>query len=311
MSGSESGSISYVSAMAEEGDAAVAAPTAATVDMPLVHDIWSCAMVETFREMRKNKWVNMMRCLHCNEKFTRSATKLKYHLGQNKGGDIKICDSIPPEYKARYRHSIQEYFSRKAILIHQKHQEILDIENHVAAASQKYEKTMPVVRKRRGQSTPQHLRKQPIPLPLDDRKRKVSIPSSVGHSTSIASRVSAIGGSIDLTSADSPRRPRKKPKNTRQPSLSVPTANGVALMDVMVANFLQSNALPESLSDCPLLAAMIEQAHRVPLDYKPPTRQAIGSLLLDANYDTVMDKQYEQLNLDKYVFGLTMFGVST
>ena len=82
-------------------------------------------------------------------------------------------------------------------------------------------------------------------------------------------------------------------------------------MDVKVANFLQSNALPESLSDCPLLAAMIEQAHRVPLDYKPPTRQAIGSLLLDANYDTVMDKQYEQLNLDKYVFGLTMFGVST
>ena len=56
---------------------------------------------------------------------------------------------------------------------------------------------------------------------------------------------------------------------------------------------------------------MIEQAHCVPLDYKPLSRQAIGSDLLDANYDTVMDKQYEQLNLDKYVFGLTMFGVST
>jgi len=82
-------------------------------------------------------------------------------------------------------------------------------------------------------------------------------------------------------------------------------------MDVMVANFLQSNVLPESLSNCPLLAAKIEQAHRVPLDYELPTRQAIGSVLLDANYDTVMDKQYKQLNLDKYVFGLTMFGVST
>ena len=67
------------------------------------------------------------------------------------------------------------------------------MENHVAAATEKYEKSMPVTRKRRGQSTPHHLRKQPIPLPLDDRKRKVSIPSSVGQSTSIASEVSAIG----------------------------------------------------------------------------------------------------------------------
>ena len=140
------------------------------------------------------------------------------------------------------------------------------MENHVAAATEKYEKTMPVTRKRCGQSMPRHIRKQPIPLPLDDRTRTVSIPSSVGHSTSIASRVSAIGGSIDLTSADSPRMPRKKPKNMRQPSLSVPTANGVALMDVKVANFLQSNALPESLSNCPLLAAMIKQAHRVPVE---------------------------------------------
>jgi len=82
-------------------------------------------------------------------------------------------------------------------------------------------------------------------------------------------------------------------------------------MDVMVANFLQSNALPESLSDCTLLAAMTEQAHCVPLDYKPPNRQAIGSTLLDGNYDTMIEKQYKQLNLDTYVFGLTMFGAST
>ena len=57
-----------------------------------------------------------------------------------------------------------------------------------------------------------------------------------------------------------------------QPSLSVPTANGVVLMDVVVANLLQSNALAESLNDCSLLHVMIEQAQRVPLDYKPPLR---------------------------------------
>jgi len=48
----------------------------------------------------------------------------------------------------------------------------------------------------------------------------------------------------------------------------------------------------------------------VPLDYKPPSRQDIGTKLLDANHKEVVEKQYEQLNLDKYIFSLTVFGVS-
>ena len=104
-------------------------------------------------------------------------------------------------------------------------------------------------RKKHGQKThPTGHRQRKEPIPLDAGKRKLSISSSVSHSASIASGVSAMA-SIDLTSSDSPRRLMKKPTNTRQLSLSVPTPNWVAHMDVMVANFLQSNALLESLSD--------------------------------------------------------------
>ena len=86
--------------------------------------------------------------------FIKSARKLKYHLGQIRGGDIKICNDIRQEYKARYRHSIQEYFARKQLLLEQKHEEILEMDNHLAAATEKYEKIMPETRKTRGQKTP-------------------------------------------------------------------------------------------------------------------------------------------------------------
>jgi len=75
----------------------------------------------------------------------------------------------------------------------------------------------------------------------------LSIPSSVSNSPSIALAVSVMP-SIDLTLTDLPRR-QKKPKSMRQRSLSVPAANRVALMDVMVADSLQINALVESLAD--------------------------------------------------------------
>ena len=234
MSGSESELNSFVSDEAEVVQDVVAAP----VDMPLLSDIWQCKRVETFRELRKNKWCNMRRCLHCGEKFIKSVMKLKYHLGEIRSGDIKICNDIPQEYKGRYRHLIQEYFARKQLLLERKHQEILEMDNHLAAATEKCEKIMPETRKKHGQKTPRTGCGQcKEPTPLVTGKRKEPIPSYVGHSAPITSGASAMA-SIDLISFDSTRRLIKKPKNMRQPSLSVPTPNGVALMDVMVATFL-------------------------------------------------------------------------
>ena len=65
---------------------------------------------------------------------------MNYHIGQIRGGNIKICDSIPPEYKARYRHAIQQYFFRKQMLIEQKTQMNSDMQKHNNSATEKYEK---------------------------------------------------------------------------------------------------------------------------------------------------------------------------
>ena len=90
-------------------EAEVVEEVVAVIDnKPLLDDIWQCKMIETFRELCMKKWCYMMRCRHRNESFIKGATKLTYHIGQIKGGDIKICDSTPPEYKAKYRHSIQQ-----------------------------------------------------------------------------------------------------------------------------------------------------------------------------------------------------------
>ena len=50
----------------------------------------------------------------------------------------------------------------------------------------------------------------------------------------------------------------KKPKNKKQMQLFVPTQDGVAKMDVMVADFVQHNTLPLSLTYCTLFTGMIK-----------------------------------------------------
>ena len=156
-------------------------------------------------------------------------------------------------------------------MLTQKMQMNLEMQNHNKSATEKYEKEMSQTRKRSSMKAPRCGRGQrKEPIVLSGGERNMSVLPSVSNSHCIASAVSAMP-SVALTLTDFPRR-RKKPKLMRQPSLSVPTANGVALMAVMVASFLQSNALAESLNDCSLLHVMIEQAQRVPLDYKPPLR---------------------------------------
>ena len=104
---------------------------------------------------------------------------------------------------------------------------------------------------------------------------------------------------------------RKRPRPTRQTKICVPSQTGVAQLDVAIADFIHSNALPESLADCPKLREIIEQAHYVPIDYKPPRRQEVGGKLLDLNYQHAMKEQEQQLEMDKDIFGLTFYGVSS
>ena len=70
----------------------------------------------------------------------------------------------------------------------------------------------------------------------------------------------------------------KKQKNFVQSQLLTtnPGTDRVALMDVRIAGFILSNGLPPSLSECPKLKLMLEQAKFVPNTYKPPARQTVA-----------------------------------
>lgn len=102
----------------------------------------------------------------------------------------------------------------------------------------------------------------------------------------------------------------KKPKNQVQTQLVTtnPGEAGVAAMDVAIADFILSNGLPPSLSECPKLRVMLEKAKSVPASYKPPSRQLVAGPLLDANHATVSKVIDDQITKEADVFGATIFG---
>lgn len=102
----------------------------------------------------------------------------------------------------------------------------------------------------------------------------------------------------------------KKQKNLVQSQLLTTNSGteGVALMDVRIADFLLSNGLAPSLSECPKLKLMLEQAKHVPNTYKPPTRQTVAGPLLDATYSTVNQETEAKILKESRVMGITIFG---
>ena len=79
-------------------------------------------------------------------------------------------------------------------------------------------------------------------------------------------------------------------------------------MDTAIADFLLSNALPPSLSECPKLKLLIQAAKHAPIGYNPPTRKIVAGSLLDANYQTVVNKMSSQLQTDSTKYGLMIYG---
>ena len=124
------------------------------------------------------------------------------------------------------------------------------------------------------------------------------------------------GDVVDIsTGDDGDKKPAalpafKKPKCMVQSKLVTtnPGEAGVGAMDVAIADFILSNGLPPSLSECPKLRVVIEKAKSVPATYKPPSRQLVAGPLLDANHSTISTVIEEQITKEADVFGATIFG---
>ena len=102
----------------------------------------------------------------------------------------------------------------------------------------------------------------------------------------------------------------KKPKNRTQSQLMTTNSGqeGVAMMDVRIADFILSNGLPPSLSECPKLKLVLEGAKHIPKLYKPPRRQIVAGPLLDATFSTIREEIKRQVLKESTVFGIAIFG---
>ena len=268
----------------------VAAVPAEPTVLPDISEVWECDKVEMLTTVKNGKTVHLMKCLHCGQSFTKSVTKMRYHLSGLRGHDIKVCQKVPDVYKPRYKHLLKDFLDRQALIAKQKRleQECLRETNRNVASN--YEEIMNKLRKRMSASA-----------------SATAATLSSACSTALPDCIATDATEFSLPSVVS----RKRPRPTRQTKICVPSETGVAQLDVSIADFIHSNALPESLADCPKLREIIEQAHYVPIDYKPPRRQEVGGKLLDLNYEHAMKEQEQQLEMDKDIFGLTFYGVSS
>jgi hypothetical protein len=63
------------------------------------------------------------------------------------------------------------------------------------------------------------------------------------------------------------------------------------MMDVALADFLNSHCLPFSLAEDPKLMEMIQVVQLLGPNYKPPQRELIGVKYLDAIYEQSWQEQ--------------------
>lgn len=257
-------------------DAAGPPSAAEAAELAPLESIWDCPKMKKTIDPATNK--SKMECDHCGMVAIRNATKLVYHAAKRRGGDIKICAGNHSEaYKKLYNDLFNKLMAEKVARQTNKRQEVNDIVEQQASSIAAYQQSMPSSRGKR--SSPAS---EVIEIDDDDGGGK---PAAIASSS-------------------------KKPKNHVQSKLVTtnPGKEGVATMDVRIADFLLSNGLPPSLSECPKLKLVIEGAKHIPNSYKPPSRQLVAGPLLDTNHTTISDKIDEQLLQESEVFGLTIFG---
>jgi hypothetical protein len=79
-------------------------------------------------------------------------------------------------------------------------------------------------------------------------------------------------------------------------------------MDIAVADFIFSNALPISLVECTKFQHLIKCVRFVPPSYLPPYRKKMTGNLLDGLYQSAHSKEIEALLKQSKIFGVALFG---
>ena len=78
-------------------------------------------------------------------------------------------------------------------------------------------------------------------------------------------------------------------------------------MDIAIADFIFSNALPISLVECTHFQHLIKSARFVSPSYLPPYCKKMTSSLLDGLYQSAHSKQIESLLKQFKILGVALF----
>jgi hypothetical protein len=105
-----------------------------------------------------------------------------------------------------------------------------------------------------------------------------------------------------------------KPKQHPQPkgqqmlfgNALLPDANNAC--HIAIADFIHSNALPFSLSNCLKLLMIIDVLKNLGLDYTPPNCQGVRRNVLNSLYNTKFADVMKSLLLEAKIFGISIFG---
>ena len=84
--------------------------------------------------------------------------------------------------------------------------------------------------------------------------------------------------------------------------------NASLRMDVALSDFLHSHCLPFSLADDAKMLHLIQVARSLGPNYKPPSRNRIGTKYLDAIYENSNKEQMTALLSEAKIYGVTVFG---
>ena len=127
------------------------------------------------------------------------------------------------------------------------------------------------------------------------------------------SGVESISAASSLSHRD---KKRWMAANTAPPRMSQLTLLGTKhdpaasdWMDIAVADFIFSNALPISLVKCAKFQQLLKCARFIPPSYSLPTRRKMTRNLLDGLYQSAYIKQIESLLKQSKVFGISVFGM--
>jgi hypothetical protein len=149
------------------------------------------------------------------------------------------------------------------------------------------------------------------------KKNRTSSPSSTSSFLSTPTKFPPVGlaGNLFSTSklsAPSATSSLEGGKADRMIQMTItnegPNPAAESALTFAIADLLHSVGLTFSLSNDPKFKRVIKLAKTVSTSYVTPDRKAVGGALLELNYKTYLDRQYQQLMTDANYYGLCLYG---